>query len=270
LIDISKQRKIQNTVSPSQRRRKTDDNDAHATESSQTLADAYHHHHHIKRESIAFPPVVPKTTMSAPTDDQKSTRSNSNSNDLTLVDAMKVADSIRKHYNDSNGEKEKNESRNIPPGLMQGLSAFCIAGVALLPVRRVILSSQSSAVGAAPFRNFMDLVVSVSQALAATQVGLMSGTLYGSQFYLNQVATVSPTEVSPVTDQICQDMLTKLLPHQQYSWNLKESSSSWDPRVQTMYDLRRAIESCRRRQDFGMSSLSSLQETGDKTTSPSY
>lgn len=201
--------------------------------------------------------------MSAHPDDQKSTQSNTH-NELTLTHAMKVADSIRKHYNSSD-EKVKKESQNFPPGIVKGLSAFCIAGVALLPVRRVILSSQPAGT---PFRNFMDLVVSVGQALAATQVGLMAGSLYGSQFYFNRVATVSPTEASPVTDQICHDMLTKLLPHQHYSWNLKESPSSWDPRVQTMYDLHRAIESCRRRQDFGMSSLS-LQETGDKTP-PSY
>jgi hypothetical protein len=171
---------------------------------------------------------------------------------LSLTHAMKMADNIRRHFKDGDAARKTDSSYSIPPGAVEGVAAFAFAGLALLPARRVILQQAS---GNPAFRHFMDLVVSVGHAIAATQVGLMAGSVYGGRYYLQEFAQHSPTTESPVADRICDTMWTTILPphlHQSNSTssNSVESTSSWDPRIQTMDSLQQAIENCRRRQEY--------------------
>jgi hypothetical protein len=179
---------------------------------------------------------------------------------LSLSDAMKVADYIRKQYNDEADSKNESGSSAILPGLIQGISAFAFTGLALLPVRRLILQQASSQ---PTFRHFVDLGISVGHALVATQVGFLTGSLYGSSFYLQEFAQVPPTMESPLTDRICDTMWKTILPpHLQPSGSsssssssMGASSSSWDPRIKTMESLQHAIGNCQRRQEYRKSNL---------------
>jgi hypothetical protein len=166
---------------------------------------------------------------------------------LSLSHAMKVADSIRRHLageENSSGVRHDRFSPTIPPGLVEGLGALTFAGVALLPVRRLVLTS--SAVNShLPFRNFVDLFVSVAHALVATQAGLMAGSLYGGQRYLDEFAKVSPE--SPVVETICDDLKTDVMANRLYRPRGLDPQS-WDPRAQTLLSAIHVIETCQRRQ----------------------
>ena len=167
---------------------------------------------------------------------------------ISLHHAMKVADTIRKEYT-NDGEKKTESKSFFPPGLVQGLSACVVTGVALVPLRRVILHQSSNHLA---FRNFVDLVISVGHALAATQVGFLAGSVYGSNFYLQELAKVPPTTESPVVDRICNTMWSEILPTSIPQTTIDRNmaaATSWDPRVSTMASLQLTIENCRRRKE---------------------
>jgi hypothetical protein len=121
---------------------------------------------------------------------------------LSLEFAMKAADKIRKTLIHKNDVTEK--SHIVPPGTIQGVLASLAAGLLLTPIRssilrssfvrtplqNVVVSSSSSnpppATG--PFQGFIDLIITPAMVVVAAQVGLVVGTLYGSNFYLNRVA----------------------------------------------------------------------------------
>ena len=164
---------------------------------------------------------------------------------LSLNHAMKVADSIRRHLRAASpgNAPHHNFSPTIPPGILEGLGALAFTGVSLLPVRRLVLGS--SAVNSyLPFRNFVDLFVSVAHALIATQAGLMAGSLYGSKRYLDEFAKV-PAE-SPVVDAICTDLRTDVMATRLYRPRGLDPLS-WDPRAQTLLSTIQVLETCQRR-----------------------
>jgi hypothetical protein len=173
---------------------------------------------------------------------------NESENSLSLIHAMKVADVTRKHYHGGNG------SSGIPPGALQGATGFLIMGAALMPIRRLVLRYASRQSGGKSFANFVDIVISVGHALVSTQTGLVLGSLYGSQIYLDLLRNEPTTSNSPLTDKICDTMWSEILPPNfqiaQYS-----SSQSLDPRMQTMSALQRAIKSCKRRQTYQQSMI---------------
>jgi hypothetical protein len=176
---------------------------------------------------------------------------------LDLSHSMKFADTIRKQYEQDEGKK-KSFNSSIPPGAIQGASAALFTGVALLPVRRLILSQT----GDSPIRTFVDLVLSVSHALAATQIGLMAGSIFGCQTYLqdfakNPVTQESSVLVDRVCDTVWQSVLPKSFPREGLRNSIAPIAPAWDFRAQTMIDLQKAIECCHRRQDF-------LQENENK------
>lgn len=173
-----------------------------------------------------------------------SSRDKQSESSLSLIHAMKLADVTRKHYH---GQDAKGAG-GIPPGALQGAAAFLATAAALLPIRRIVLRHANQQPGGKPFANFVDIVISVGQALVATQAGLFIGSLYGSQTYLDLLKNEPPTSQSPLTDKICQTMWSNVLPP---SFVFPPPSSpSMDPRSQTMTALKSAIQSCQRRKGF--------------------
>ena len=179
---------------------------------------------------------------------------------LSLAHAMKLADLTRKYYREDEQKKANQESStalSFPPGTLHGLSTCAITAIALLPMRKVILKHAGRQPGGKPFQSFVDLVISVGHALAATQVGLFVGSLYGAKAYLETLQSEPPSSKCAVTDRICETMWSNVLPPQFTNNNTVESFSqqSWDPRHQTMSALQQAIESCRRRKEYQQSKL---------------
>ena len=173
---------------------------------------------------------------------------------LSLPHAMKAADLIRQQYADD-GKIEPSSSSSfisaIPPGLIQGVSAFALTAMALVPVRRVLLHQA----GKEPaFRHFVDLVISVGHALAATQVGFLAGSLYGSRCYLDKFAEIPPSADSPVHDRICDTLWRSILPTQLNESGFRTTNNSMvascDPRIKTMESLQHTIVNCQRRKNY--------------------
>lgn len=178
---------------------------------------------------------------------------------LSLEHAMKLADLTRKYYREDEQKKTNEDSSttsSFPPGTLHGLSACAVTAIALLPMRKVILKHAGRQPGGKPFQSFVDIVISVGHALAATQVGFFIGSLYGSRTYLEMLQNEPPTSKCAVTDRICDTMWSNVLPPQLNN-NIVEpfSQQSWDPRYQTMNSLQQAVESCRRRKEYQQSKI---------------
>mmetsp|Transcript_26697 Transcript_26697/g.57256 ORF Transcript_26697/g.57256 Transcript_26697/m.57256 type:complete len:254 (-) Transcript_26697:3080-3841(-) len=123
-------------------------------------------------------------------------KSNSDSNDkpLSLVEAMHAADIIRKVFLERKDPTETNQL--VPPGTWQGVAAFAATGLLMTPFRRSMLQMAGPR---GPFQGFVDLVVTPVLAVGAAQVGLVVGTLYGSGYYLDRVATEAATTTSSLS-----------------------------------------------------------------------
>jgi hypothetical protein len=136
-------------------------------------------------------PSLPSTSSTNGTDD-KSSRDNSS---LTLVEAMKAADSIRQAFLKRSDPKETEQL--VPPGTWQGAVAFAATGLLMTPFRRSILKMTGQPNG--QFQGFVDLVVTPILAVGAAQVGLVIGTLYGSSYYLDRLAMDAATTTTTTT-----------------------------------------------------------------------
>ena len=210
-----------------------------------------------------------------------------NESPFTLDDAMRAADGVRQVCNEKHIEEEPTTSksketsswdsnitenedrkyfpdRQFPPGAVEGVATFVLSGlVVFAPFRSAILRSRAVA-GPMPtspntgFKNLVDLIITPVLAVASAQVGLAAASLVGSKVYLEEVANVSPTAKSPMADLICSDLL--LIPKEKGITMMKDSSSlsslssssssSWDPRVQTLFSLSRAINTCQQRSQY--------------------
>lgn len=207
----------------------------------------------IKRRATT---VIKVTMATTPPDASATPATNRPPEELSLSHAMKAADSIRRQFaqasenSDSTTMKEKEAlTHTVPPGLLQGVGAFALAGVALLPVRRLVLGHPSINTHQA-FRNFVDLTVSVGHALAAAQVGLIGGSLYGGKTYLDEFSKASASiESTPFMDAVCEDLQSNVLPA---SFRRPDAldTGSFDPRIQTMISLQRVLDKCQRRLEY--------------------
>lgn len=107
---------------------------------------------------------------------------------LTLIDAMRFTDIIRETFRKRNDPREAESM--VPPGTLQGVTAFAATGLLMTPFRRSILNMTGTR---GPFQGFVDLVITPMFAVGAAQVGLVIGTLYGSSHYLDRLAMDAAT-----------------------------------------------------------------------------
>ena len=211
-----------------------------------------------------------------------------NESPFTLEDAMRAADGVRQVCNEKHIEEEPTTSkskskemsswdgditenedrkyfpdRQFPPGSVEGVATFVLSGlIVFAPFRSAILRSRAVAgpMSTSPntgFKNLVDLIITPVLAVASAQVGLAAASLVGSKVYLEEVANVPPTAKSRMADLICSDLL--LIPKEKGITMMKDppsllssslSSSSWDPRIQTLSNLSRAMNTCQQRSQY--------------------
>lgn len=167
--------------------------------------------------------------------------------------AVQLADLIRKHIDtetdvhDAVNEHAFTVDIQGPPGLLDGLIAGGLVGVALLPVRSVLLRTAGKSMGQLP-----DLIASSSMAVAAATTGLFVGSLQGSRVYLQQLAQVPPQRSSPTADRICADGMTQRFRQDYLSPETRASFqyTNIDPRKATLQTFWAALDSCRRRSEY--------------------
>lgn len=193
------------------------------------------------------------TNMSQSDDVPNSIDDDESNNHLSLVEAMKAADSIRTIFLK---RKDPNETEALlPPGTLEGSFAFITTGLLFTPLRSTILKMTGPR---GSFQSFVDLIVTPFMAVASAQVGLVVGSLYGSTYYLDRVATtVSVNETTATSVQVGQDTNTTIadeLCQELLSITSSSTSSSqevtfglWDPRTKTMESLFRALENCQKK-----------------------
>eukprot|EP00934_Nitzschia_sp_Nitz4_P009482 Nitzschia sp. Nitz4//scaffold7_size249615//108645//109235//NITZ4_001171-RA/size249615-processed-gene-0.141-mRNA-1//1//CDS//3329558424//9472//frame0 len=168
---------------------------------------------------------------------------------LSLKHAMSMADVVRQHFKEK-GVMDQAIKSPVPPGALEGLAGLVVTGVALIPARRALLSQWNHHPA---FRNFVDLVISVGHALLATQVGLITGSVYGSQTFLNAFSKIPSTAESSTADSICRDAWKDIIPlgvQTGLTAPTEREDVWWNPRVQAMRSLDKAILQCRNRLDI--------------------
>lgn len=141
------------------------------------------------------PPLRPPSASSATDRDKKDIVSHgtgANESLLTLNEAMKAADDIRKTFRERNDAREAEQM--VPPGTWQGAAAFVATGLLMTPFRRSILKIAGPS---GSFQGFVDLVVTPILAVGAAQVALVVGSLYGSSYYLDRLARDAATTTKP-------------------------------------------------------------------------
>ena len=79
----------------------------------------------------------------------------------------------------------------VPPGVVEGATAFVLTSFLLLPVRRLAIRLAGKQLNV-----LTDLVVTAGQAVLAANAGLYAGSLYGSRVYLEKLAQIPPTAPS--------------------------------------------------------------------------
>ncbi len=191
---------------------------------------------------------------------------------------MEAADRIRQVLLKRNDPIETGQV--IPPGALQGVAAFCATGLLLTPFRRSVLNMTGPS---GPFQGFVDLVITPVLAVGAAQVGLVIGTLYGSSFYLDRLASdaaitttsssslgsgevmsvrrldnktsysatteIVATERENTVVELCKEVLSLTLEGESFKATPESTSfASWDPRSKTMHSLLNAVDKCRQRE----------------------
>jgi hypothetical protein len=203
--------------------------------------------------------------MSQTDDVPNSIDDDESNNHLSLVEAMKAADSIRTIFLK---RKDPNETEALlPPGSLEGSFAFITTGLLFTPLRSTILKMTGPR---GSFQSFVDLIVTPFMAVASAQVGLVVGSLYGSSYYLERVATVSVNETkatsfqvgqdtnNTIADELCQELLS--ITSSPSSSSQEVTFGSWDPRTKTMESLFRALENCQKKE----AEVSSQKTEADK------
>ena len=173
---------------------------------------------------------------------QSNSKELDDSTEISLIHAMKMADVVRKHYHGAG-----NSSSGVPPGALQGAVALVLSGAALLPVRRILL--RNAAMNGRAFHHFVDIFASVGGFMAATQAGLVVGSLYGSKVYLDLLKEEPASSQSPLTDEICKAMWTTVIPQKLHGAK-PPAYSSFDPRLQPLNSLYEAMVSCKARKVY--------------------
>jgi hypothetical protein len=160
----------------------------------------------------------------------------------------------------------KTDRSFLPPGVVDGAVAGCAVLAILSPVRSRLIRYAGSQWGMLP-----DVLLSSSQGVASCMAALYMGSLQGSRVYLKKLASADPNLNEWVPRVCCSSEVQTLLnaarsgntSQRLYSEGIEAESSLWitpdasdepqsayyftqDPRRQTLEELARALETCRR------------------------
>jgi hypothetical protein len=183
-----------------------------------------------------------------------------------LHTAILIADTVRRYEQQSLAE-----SATIPttwfrlqtffevPGVSQGCAAACCGLALMIPVRRSLLRvcDKHWNLGTA----FPDLVITPMLAIYLAQCSLWIGSLYGSSYYLNKLASIPTTKSSQTADTICNDPsvinASRLLSASSVPHALSNNPSimrhylnEWDPQRNVSSALHDAVRSCQERREY--------------------
>lgn len=231
--------------------------------------------------------------------------------DSPLQAAMRMADLIRKNITQAEEEQKLHQrsdsSSSIknteelsfrfpgPPGLVEGFATGLVVLGVLTPVRSLLVKrflspSRGGSSSSSVFKQQQDslgflpeFILTTTQMLLSAHAALYVGSLFGSHYYLHQLAAISnndPTRaaVSRTADTICHDPLVMRLMHCQdqgklilpspvmpttsssvpsnTNLNVVSSSSSsssstmmmmMNPNQRVLLELQKALDTCRAR-----------------------
>lgn len=187
-------------------------------------------------------------------------------NVVSLPNAMKAADLIRKHMANRSSMSSDNDdllSRTFPPGTVPGVMGAVLTGVLLLPLRSVVLHRM---ITHSSIKHLADLILTPLSAMVAVQVGLLSLSLYGSQHYLREITAVPVHTPSPIRSVICHDILQQIPPQssvisdlslttdptttmwsEEHSTGENNAGLSWDPRQVVLLEFQKTLNHCHQR-----------------------
>jgi hypothetical protein len=196
-----------------------------------------------------------------------------------LPAAMQIADTIRRYEMEQMAESTDPKLIAPPasgasfdpsaslrklfdvPGVIPGCIAAGFGIVFMIPARRSLLRvcDKYWNLGTA----FPDLIVTPMLTIYVAQCSMWVGSLYGSSFYLNKLASFPVEAPSHAVDTICHDptiidaalrfpMTPKapFLIDQSPRTSLSTSFRDWDPREKLLSNLQDAVRSCQRRREF--------------------
>jgi hypothetical protein len=147
------------------------------------------------------------------------------------------------------------------PGVVPGCIATVFGIALMIPARRTLLRvcDKYWNLGTA----FPDLIVTPMLTIYVAQCSLWVGSLFGSSFYLNKLASFPVEAPSHTVDTICNDptiinAFLRLPPpskvpfsqEQTPGMSLSSSFRQWDPREKLLSNLQDAVRSCQRRREY--------------------
>lgn len=197
-----------------------------------------------------------------------------------LPRAMQIADTIRRYEKDQAFEATNatpkvlqpanNSSSDLlasmrklleVPGVLPGCIAAGFGIVFMIPARRTLIRVCDKYWNLGT--TFPDLIVTPMLTIYVAQCSLWIGSLYGSSFYLNKLASFPVEAPSPTVDTICNDpniinAVLKLPPpprnpsleNQNYGTSLTSSFGEWDPREKLLSNLHDAVQFCQQRRKY--------------------
>jgi hypothetical protein len=156
------------------------------------------------------------------------------------------------------------------PGVVPGCVAAGCGIAFMIPVRRSLLRVCDKYWNLGTV--FPDLLVTPMITIYVAQCSMWIGSLYGSSFYLNKLASFPAEAPSHTVDTICKDPIIMnaalRIPQSSTSQSMQEKQSpatslsnlfgQWDPREKVLLTLQDAVRSCQKRRE----SLSSNDRSG--------
>jgi len=192
--------------------------------------------------------------------------------------SMALADLIRKQEPQPPEHSNENRIRTflLTPGVQQGFLTACLMTAVFVPVRRLFLRVAKNEFNLGTI--FPDLVLTPAMAMLTAQTALFVGSCYGSKAYLERLVTAAGSTTSGgdisnnsrMVNAVCDAPVTvaamKLNYPRLWDGDYSSGSSSWDPRVQTVVSLQRALQRCRERQEMPQADEWMKNNSMDETT----
>lgn len=157
------------------------------------------------------------------------------------------------------------------PGVIPGCLAAGFGIAAMIPARRSLLRVCDKYWNLGT--TFPDLIVTPMLTIYVAQCSLWYGSLYGSSFYLNKLASFPVDSRSNTVDTVCEDPIimnaalrlpskTPSSPDQRARTSLTASFGQWDPQQKLLSNFQDAVRSCQRRRD----NLKNREKLADEDT----